>query len=122
MGCQPDPQVGHHIHRTISSSNLDSRTVLVTSKTTRILSHASLATSVVEIILNQVRSTQLKIAFRAREYWVDRASSSGVQSASLLGIVFPSTLILVGSFHPCRIDLYALSSIDFMKARILPFQ
>ena len=52
MGYQPDPRVGRHIHRTISSSNLDSRIVLVTSKKTRILSHAYFSTSVVEIILN----------------------------------------------------------------------
>ena len=42
------------------------------------MSHASLATSVMEIFLNCEGSTPLKIAFKADEFWVERASSSGV--------------------------------------------
>ena len=49
-------------------------------------------------------------------------SSLGVQSAPSLGIGFPSASVLVGGFHPSRIDLQAFSLIDFMKARILDFQ
>ena len=86
------------------------------------MSHASLATLMVEIILNCEGSTQLKIAFRACEFWVESASSPGVQYVLSLGIVFPSTSVLVGGFHPCRTDLHAFSSIDFMKARTLTFQ
>ena len=76
--------------------------------------NASLATLVVEIILNCKGLTPLKIAFKAREFWAERASSLGVQFASSLGTVFPLALVLVGGFHPCRTDLHAFSSIGFI--------
>ena len=86
------------------------------------MSHASLATLVVEIILNCEGLTPLKIAFRSHEFLVERASSSGVQSTSSLGTIFSLASVLVGGFHPCRTYLHAFSSIDFMKVSILAFQ
>ena len=71
------------------------------------MSYAFLATSVVEIILNCMGSTPLKIAFITCEFWMERESSSGVQSASSLGNIFPSASILVGGFYPCRTYLHA---------------
>ena len=85
------------------------------------MSHASLSTSAVEIILNCKGSTPLKIAFKAHEFWVERASSLSVKSVSSLGTVFPSALVLVGGFYPYRTNLHAFSIVDFMKARILTF-
>ena len=81
---------------------MDSCITSVPSKATRRMSHASLAISKVEIILNYVGSTTLMIAFWEREFWVGRASSSNVHSTSLLGTFFPSALVLVGDFHPCK--------------------
>ena len=98
----------------VSSSNLDSRTPLVPSKWTQRMSHASLAISVLEIILHCEGSTLLKIAFRACEFWVEWEYSSSVQSEKNIETVFPSESILVGDFHPYRSDLHSFSSIDLM--------
>ena len=83
------------------------------------MSHASLATSVVKIILNYEGSTLLNITFRAREFWVE--GMSFLKCLVCLGIVFSSASILVGGFHSSRTNLHASLSIDFMKAHILAF-
>ena len=85
------------------------------------MSNASLATSAVETIFNCEGSTPLNITLRAREFWVERKSSLGVQSALFLGTVFSSASVLVDGFHPCGTDLHAFLSIDFMKSCIPAF-
>ena len=53
----------------------------------------------------------MKIAFRARESFVDKVSSSIVHFASLLEITFPSASVVVGGFHPSITNLHTFSSI-----------
>ena len=55
----------------------------------------------------------MKIAFRARESFVDKVSSSIVHFASLLEITFPSASVVVGGFHFSITDLHTFHQLIY---------
>ena len=86
------------------------------------MSYASLADdSVVDMLLNHVRHTPLKMALRAFQLLDDFLSSLVDNSSSLLGTAFLGSSSLVGGDQPVRIAFHASSSMDLMNSRIRAF-
>ena len=82
------------------------------------MSQASLANSMVDMLLNVMGLNSVKMALRAFQLLDDSLSSYVDHSISLLGTVFPDSSFLVGGDQPVKIDFQACSSMDLMNAHI----
>ena len=79
----------------MSNYILDFRITTVPSNSTWSMSHASLVDLVVEMLLNCMGITLLKMGLRAFQLLDDCLFSSVVQLSSLLGTSFPDSSFLV---------------------------